>query len=400
MTRRSKSFATLALALAAGCAPAAVPAPSGPRGADGDAAAPTAPAPSAAVREAEVRNLILLIADGAGAGHWSAAHLASDAPLAVSRMPVGGLVDTRSASARTTDSAAGATVYATGVRVTNRTIGVAPTCPRPAGRDTVTTRPPGCEPLENWFEIARAAGKATGIVTTTEVTDATPAAFTAHSPSRYWSDQIAEQQVAAGLDVILGGGRRSFVAETRNDRRDLLGPLCARAACVSSAAELAAYRADDRPLVGLFGEDDLGYRARERAVALPDMASAALARLARDPDGFVVLLESEGTDHVGHRNYPLPDVAADMLEFDRTVAVALEFAARHPGTLVLVLADHETGGLTMPEEADTTAAYSTRGHTPLLVPLFAAGPGAERFGGLQRNDEVGRTLMAIARGWR
>lgn len=271
-----------------------------------------------------------------------------------------------------------------------------PDCPRPPSGRTPTAVPAGCVAEETWFQAAERRGKATGVVTTTAVVDATPAAFVANSPSRYWVDPIAEQFAAAGLEVLLGGGRAHFEAATRDDRRDLLGELCQRSACVSDAAELAAYSPDDRPLVGLFvpGEMDA---AGEREPTIPAMVEAALARLSRDPDGFVALFESEGTDVTGHANRPLAEITAEMLEFDRAVGVALDFARRTPGTLLVVTADHETGGLTLPESGDTLVIeYSTGRHTGALVPLFAYGPGSERFAGLLQNYEVGRRLEELA----
>ena len=237
------------------------------------------------------------------------------------------------------------------------------------------------------------------MVTTAAVVDATPAALVAHSPSRYWYDPIAEQFVAFGLDVLLGGGRRYFAGETRNDRRDLLGQMCARSVCLSSAGELAAYRPGDRPLVGLFASADMDDVER-RPVSLPAMVEAALAKLARDPNGFVAVLESEATDNATHNNKPLDRVTADILEFDRAVGVALAFVQRTPGTLFLVLGDHETGGLSLIEAGeDVKLAYTTGGHTASPVPLFASGPQATRFGGFHENHGIGRMLHEIVRSW-
>lgn len=346
-----------------------------------------------------VRNVILMIADGAGTGAWTLAAY-SGRELAVRRMPVGGVVDTRSASHRVTDSAAGATAYATGRRVTNRTVSVGGSCPMPASGDTVeTARPPGCEPLESWFAVARARGKARGIVTTTSVVDATPAAFVAHSPSRYWRQAIARQVAEAELDVVLGGGRAYFEARSRADGEDLLGRLCAGADCVSGAGGLAAYLAADRPLVGLFAPGDMD-NAAERPVTLPAMVEAALARLERDEDGFVALFETESTDNAGHHGWSLERQTAAIVEFDRAVGIVLDFARRTPGTLVVVTGDHETGGLSLVRQGEGFRPQQAgTGHTANVVPLFASGPGAERFGGFVENDGVGRTFLSIVRGW-
>lgn len=359
------------------------------------------PRQNAAAQQEEVRNIILMIADGTGPGVWTAAIYGTDARLAVQGMPVVGLVDTRSASSKVTDSAAGASVYATGERTTNRTISVGLNCPLPSSRDTLAGPwPDGCNRLDTWFALARQKGKAAGVVTTTTVIDATPAAFLAHSPSRYWRLHIAEEVAAANPDVLMGGGRAWFAGATRADGKDLLGAMCANADCISTAAELAAYQPSDRPLIGLFTPGDMDEQ-QPRPVALPDMVEAALARLSRAPNGFVALFESEATDNATHANQPLERVTADILEFDRAVAVALAFAERTPGTLVIVTADHETGGFTLPEQgpSDFELKYTTRGHSALIVPLFASGPQAERFGGFRPNYEIGRTLFDIVRGW-
>ena len=358
----------------------------------------SAPRTQGSTTSADVRNIILLIADGGGVGLWTAASYASD-NLAVKRMPVVGLVDTRSASHKVTDSGAGATVYATGQRVTNRTISVGPAsaCPLPRSSDTTRVWPTGCERLDSWFRIARDRGKATGVVTTTSVVDATPAAMVAHSPSRYWYDEIAEQFSTAGLDVLFGGGRRYFAESTRRDRRDLLSGMCARAVCLSTAAELETYRADERPVVGLFADADMDALG-VRPVALPAMVEAALAKLGRHPAGFVALFESEATDNSTHANMPLERITADILEFDRAVSVALDFAQRTPGTLVIVTGDHDTGGVSLAETGqDFALRYTTTGHTAGLVPLFAFGPGAEAFGGFRSNQEIGEALLRIVR---
>jgi len=374
----------LALATAAGCAPF-VP------GSQGDEEEVTA--------EREVRNIILMIADGTGVGAWTAAKYANDR-LAVTRMPVVGLVDTRSAMHKVTDSAAGASVYASGQRTVNRTISVGPAtaCPFPQAGDPHEW-PAGCEPLRTWFEVARDKGRGTGIVTTTFVVDATPAAFVAHSPSRYWPDEIAEQVAGFGLDVLLGGGARHFAAGTRADGRDLLGEMCRRGRCLGTARDLETYRPDDKPLVGLFAGGDMD-ELEERPVSLPAMVSAALDKLDRHPDGFVAMFETEATDNAAHANAPLERVTADLLEFDRAVAVALEFASRRPGTLLIVTADHETGGFSLIETGnDFELRYADRGHSAAMVPLFAIGPRSERFGGLRENHEIGQTLLEIVRAW-
>jgi alkaline phosphatase len=125
------------------------------------------------------------------------------------------------------------------------------------------------------------------------------------------------------------------------------------------------------------------------------MTAAALAVLDRDPDGFFLMVEGSQVDWREHEQAPLADVTAEVLDMDRAVAVVLEYCARRPETLVVVTADHETGGLAVVEDSTGAfaARYATGDHTAGMVPLFAGGPGAERFGGLRSNDAVGRLLL-------
>jgi alkaline phosphatase len=380
--RRSKSFAILSLALLSACAPAMA--------GSVRSATPGTDTP---------RNIILMVADGAGVAYWSAARIAQDS-LAVAQMPVVGLVDTRGSEwPRITDSAAGATAYANATRTFNGALGVGPRCQELMKQDSaaVMRDPAACDPKESIFDIARARGKSVGVVTTTHVTDATPAAFLSHVPTRKMETEIAAQQLAKTPDVILGGGAKFFGPE-RADGRNLLADYCARAVCLSSAEQLASYVPDDRPLLGLFASSWLE-AAPNRKPALDEMARVALTKLSRNPRGFMVMIESEGTDDAGHANESLESIAAEALALDRAVGVALDFARRTPGTLVIVVADHETGGLSIvnTREGGLAALYTTKGHTAEMVPLFAFGPGAERFGGIQDNYRVGQKLQELMR---
>ncbi len=353
--------------------------------------------PEESVAEAvgdEVENIIIMIADGAGTAYWTAARLASDR-LAVDSMPVGGLVDTRSTESRVTDSAASATAYATGERSYNGSISVGPECQQMMETDSaaVANDPTSCAPLPNLFEIARAEGLATGLVTTTRITDATPAAFGAHAPLRGMEAAIAEQFIANDIQDLLGGENGQFSAEGREDGQDLLASACREAQCIQTPGELTSYTADDRRLIGLFPTEELRDVAT-RSPTLPQMVAAALKKLDRDPDGFVAMFESEGTDEAGHGNVPIDELTAEILQFDEAVGVALEYAKKNPGTLLIVTADHETGGLAVGLDSDTaTAEYTTTGHTASMVPIFAYGPRAEEFGGTIANFEIGRLLQ-------
>jgi alkaline phosphatase len=364
----------------------------------GATAAPgsTGAASPAALNYEAPRNIILYIGDGVGTAYWTAALFARDS-LAVRQMRVMGLTDTRAADQYVTDSAAGATVYATGERTYNGAIGVGMRCRELFAADStaVMRNPAECDPLEGVFDIAYRRGLATGLVATSSVTHATPASFGAKVPFRRMEPEIASQLAAAPIDVLLGGGRGFFDGALRPDSTDLLTPLCLEAACPSTAAELQAYSADDRRLIGLFANQ--GMRpAESRRPTLPEMTRVALERVSRNRSGFFLMVEGSQPDWRGHDNRPVDEVTAEMLDFDDAIGVGLEFARADPNTLVLVVSDHETGGLSLvAPQGQLEAIYSTGNHTATMTPHFAFGVGEERFSGIMQNDEIGRILVEM-----
>lgn len=326
--------------------------------------------------------VVLVVADGAGVSYWSAARLYSDS-LVVLGLPVVGLMETGNTSRPEPESASSATALATGVRTHYTGVGVGP--------DSL--------PRRSVLEAAQGAGLATGLVTTTELVDATPAAFAAHVPTRSEREEIARQMAGRGVDVLLGDGAHHFSPAGRRDSLDLLADLRERYAFAEEPEDLARLAADPsvERLAGFFPIDSVSDPAVRRPT-LAQMTAAALAVLDRDPDGFFLLVESEHTDHAGHRNVDLQRIAAETIEVDRAVREALAYRERRPGTLVVVLGDHETGGLSIrwdDESAAWVAHWSTTRHTPALVPVFAVGPAAERFAGVHSNDEIGRILLEL-----
>ena len=390
-------------------------------------AASCVPQQAVTPRSMSPHNVIVLIADGAGLTHWTLAMFERD-EMAVEELPVVGLVDTRGHEHTVTGSAPAATALATGVHTFMGAVGVGP--------DSL--------PRETALEAAMARGKAAGLVTTTWVVDATPAAFGAHHVSRGAFTQIMQQMAAQGIEVILGGGQRVFEIAEQRDSVDLRSEVAARYQIIESAAELDSLdpEAVERVL-GLFSPADME-RAPIRSPSLTQMMSKALAILERDPDGFFLMVENEGSDTEAHRNMEREVLVSEMLDFDDAVRMALEFREDHPETLVIVTSDHETGGMSLPRDggllnrlveakldsivmarggtepvrADSVALrthlasiegelrtlsrapvlrYETGDHTAAMVPLFAVGPGAERFGGIKENREVGRLLLEAVR---
>ena len=342
-----KKLLIVVILLLAGVAPRAPAAPSA-------AARPAASAADAPADPDRPRNVILMIPDGCGWASFTLARLVAGHPLALDSILVGAC-ETQSADALITDSGAGATAMASGVRTHNGELGL----------------DPDQRPVATVLEAARARGLSTGLVATSRITHATPAAFAAHVPERDSEDEIAVEELAHHVDVLLGGGRSKFAPRggggLRADGRDLIAE--ARRAgyvVVESGAELDAVT--HAPVLGLFTPDHMNYdvdRDPNAEPALADMTARALALLARNPRGFFVMIEGSRVDHAAHQKDPATHVG-ELLAYDRAVAAALAFARRDRHTLVISVADHETGGLTV-------GAWSERDSTTRLDPAALRG---------------------------
>lgn len=328
-------------------------------------------------------NVILMIGDGMGIGQVTAAHVKKGG-LNIESMPVAGLCRTFSEDMLATDSAAGATALATGVRTKNGMVSMGPEGDR----------------LKTVFEHAESKGKSTGLAVTCNVTHATPAAFVSHAASRKDSDTIAAQIASAGLEVLFGGGLEDFMSgrsagDSGKEERRLIDILGDRMQVAVRDEEFAAIK-DDSPAAALLAVDHPG-KADERSVTLADMVRKALAVLARNQTGFVLMVEGSQIDWAAHRNDEA-DMIDEVVDFDNAAGVALEFARKNGRTLVVVTADHETGGFSLldgslAQREVSSVDFAVRVHSAEMVPVFAMGPGAEAFGGVMDNYGIGRKLI-------
>ncbi|MEV6910696.1 alkaline phosphatase [Amycolatopsis sp. NPDC051071] len=372
------------------------------------------------------RNIIYLQGDGLGLGQRDLLRLAlkgKHGDLAMDDLPVTGLVRTSSDDPDeiVTDSAAAATALATGHKTRNGAVGV-----------DVHGRP-----LETILERAKRAGKSTGLVTTAQVTGASPAAFAAHVPSRDSQSDIAKQYIENSRpDVLLGGGEDWWYPKGNpglwpdkpgEESRSPYGNLVERAqrtgyTYVRDGDELRDTRANR--ILGLFANEDMvdygpdGVGKYAPRVPLRQMARKALDTLSKNPRGFFLFLEEEGTDGMSHENNAHGVIDAGRA-LDATVAEVLRFVRANPDTLVIIGGDHETGGLnienydsseTGPGHEDQdgpfdvpgsklrfTVDWTTHDHTGADTPVTAEGPGAARLGGTVENTDVYQVMRAAGR---
>ena len=333
------------------------------------------------------RNIIIMIGDGMGVSQVTAGRTAKGS-LSLERFKTMGLLLTHAAGKDyITDSAAGATALSTGAKTYNGAIGVRP--------DTTA--------VENVFERAKKRGKKIGLVVVCSVTHATPACFVAHVPSRTMELEIARQISEGSTDLLLGSGWGWFLPKSqggrRTDERNLIASMQKRGyTYVSQESEFHSLAVkDSMKLVGLFAENHVA-PAQERKPSLKEMTALALKSLSQSKDGFVLMVEGSQIDWAAH-DHKSNQIMIEISDFDDAIGEVVDFAGRDPKTLVIVTADHETGGYSLVngslESKTVEGKFTTGGHTGTMVPLFAMGPGAEQFGGIRQDSDVGVLLLKL-----
>ena len=324
------------------------------------------------------RNVILMIGDGMGTSQVYAGLTANKGNLYLNNFTKVGFSKTYSSDNYITDSAAGGTALSTGVKTYNGAIGV--------NADTAS--------VKTILEMAEEKGLATGLASTSSITHATPASFIAHQPKRSMYEEIAADFLKTDIDVFIGGGYKHFTE--RKDGRNLVNELKQNGYKVLQDINTIS-EVQSGKLAGLTAPEHNG-RVNERGNLLPIATKTAINILKKDKDGFFLMVEGSQIDWAGHQNNTIYAVE-EMLDFDRSVGQALEFAAKNRKTLIVVTADHETGGMGINggnfENGMLKAGYTTGGHTGVMVPVFAFGPGAENFTGIMDNTDVAKKIMKL-----
>ncbi len=317
------------------------------------------------------KNIILLIGDGMGVSQVFAGLTANKGHLFLENCKYIGFSKTQSADDYITDSAAGGTALSSGVKTYNGAIGV----------DV------NKNPVKTILEEASENGFATGLVSTSSITHATPASFIAHQAGRGSYEDIAADFLKTNIDVFIGGGLDHFTK--RADGRNLVDELEKKGYQVETDMKKIK-KVKDGKLAGLTANVHNG-RMSERGDMLPVATETALEILDNNKKGFFLMIEGSQIDWGGHAGSTIY-VVEDMLDFDQVIGQALEFAAKDKKTLVLVTADHETGGMALTggsmKDGMIKAAFPTGDHTSVMVPVFAYGPGAAEFIGIMENTDI------------
>ncbi|MDR1951835.1 MAG: alkaline phosphatase [Bacteroidales bacterium] len=323
------------------------------------------------------KNVILLIGDGMGtAQFYTMIEIKKD--NSIEQFTHVGFQKTSSASASITESGAAATAMATGEKTNNRYISI---------------HPETKQPMKTLVEMSVAKGLSAGVVASCDITHATPAAFLGHSIDRNNFEGLAESMLGTRPTLFIGGGRDRF--EKRKDKRNLSDSLRKQGFRVlytlddvlkTQNPKMAGLLYDEHPESMLDGRGEFLKPASEKAVEL----------LNQNSKGFFLMIESSQIDWICHENN-FEALVPELIDFDNTIHAVLDFAKKDGNTLVIVTGDHETGGLTIPKY-DTSGLwprFTTFDHTPVMVPVFAFGPGAEKFSGIYENTEIQKKIVKL-----
>ncbi|MBS3771368.1 MAG: alkaline phosphatase [Bacteroidales bacterium] len=318
------------------------------------------------------KNIVLMIGDGMGVSQIYAGMTVSKEPLVFEQFQNIGFQKTYSKSDYTTDSGASGTALATGEKTDNGHISVTP-----SGEDLTTI-----------LELAEQNGLATGLASTSSILHATPASFIAHNKDRNNYEDLAADFLETDIDVFIGGGRESFA--DREDGKDLIQALKHKDYQVLFDID-EIKEVEQGKLAGFTAEGHNPRYSEGRGDMLPIATQTALNILDNNTEGFFLMVEGSQIDWGGHDNNT-DYIVEELLDFNRACEVAMDFARENPNTLVIVTTDHETGGMGLNGGSLTDhtvdAGYTTGGHTGVMVPVFAFGPGAEEFQGIYDNTEI------------
>ncbi|GMU85866.1 MAG: alkaline phosphatase [Ignavibacteriales bacterium] len=336
------------------------------------------------------KNIIIIIGDGMGLNQVSSEIIFNREDTPFKKFTDVGMSVTCAADALITDSAAGGTAISTGHKSYNGAIAV----------DTLK------QPLQTIFEYAvTKKKKVAGLVSTAPITDATPAVFFAHAESRKMHTEIAQQLVNAPVHVVIGGGRKYFLPQdqggVRTDGVNLLQSITDNGYVYSSEYISEGYKPHSK--LWMLLDTNAITKAGTRSFSLGDLAMTAIGQLKNHKDGFLLMVESTHIDYAGHANDAV-NLKSEMEEFADLLHRMLAFIEKDGNTLLVVTADHETGGMSLVHPKDKSQpieyAYTTKGHSAGIVGVWAKGPGSELFRGVYENNEIGLKLFSIAKSWK
>ena len=318
----------------------------------------------------KAKNVILVVGDGTGLNQITASRLAIGGPdhkLSIDQLPHQGISLTHSFDDIYTDSAAAATAWATGFKTKNKYLSINAEKKK----------------LKTILEMLDSKGYLSGIVATSSVTHATPAAFYSHIDSRYKEIEIANQLVNSSVNISLGGGQEFFDLDELKKTHHLL----------TNKESLKKNFITSKRIIGLFDKDGI-VRSPDKP-SQREMTDFALEQLKNNKcSGFFLMTEGSQIDWAAHDNN-IVKMIEEFKDFDETIMDLINFVTEDQETLLIITADHETGGLKILNQKNGFALiqWGTGSHTSEPVGVYAYGPGAELFNGMMDNTDIHHKIL-------
>lgn len=327
----------------------------------------------------KVKNVILMIGDGMSLMHVYTAWAANRGKLWLENAQATGLSKTWAVKKLVTDSGSGGTSLATGVKTVYHAVGV----------------DPEDKPLTSLVDVAKELGKDAGMAVTCRLWDATPCDFCCHNIDRDKEEELVGDYPTSGVDFVFGGGAQKFT--NRKDGRDIFKELQKKGYHISRTLDdFFAYDKNSRIFAVPYDKDTP--LPDERGDLLARASMKGISLMNQNKNGFFMMIEGSQLDDYGHFNQ-LDLLMKETLDFDQTVGEVMKWAAKDGETLVVVTADHETGGLTLvngnKDEGRVECCFSTKDHSGAMVPVYAFGPGAENFTGIFENTDVFKKIKKL-----
>ena len=327
----------------------------------------------------KVKNVILMIGDGMSLMHVYTAWAANRGKLWLENAQATGLSKTWAVKKLVTDSGSGGTSLATGVKTVYHAVGV-----DPEGK-----------PLTSLVDVAKKLGKDAGMAVTCRLWDATPCDFCCHNIDRDKEEELVGDYPTSGVDFVFGGGAQKFT--NRKDGRDIFKELQKKGYHVSRTLDdFFAYDKNSRIFAVPYDKDTP--LPDERGDLLARASMKGISLMNQNKNGLFMMIEGSQLDDYGHFNQ-LDMLMKETLDFDKTIGEVMKWAAKDGETLVVVTADHETGGLTLvngnKDEGRVECCFSTKDHSGAMVPVYAFGPGAENFTGIFENTDVFKKIKKL-----
>ena len=332
-------------------------------------------------RSKRAKNVILMVGDGMGVAQIYAGLTGNHGKLNLEQCTNVGFHKNTASDKYVTDSAAGATALSCGQKTYNGAIGV----------------DANGKALPTILEIAEQHGLATGLVATCSITHATPASFISHQAKRSLNENIALDFLKTDVNVFIGGGRKFFAQRT--DGKNLVDSLKRNGYQIANSIT-EAQQVTSGKLAAFLADEDQKKFSEGRGDELVKSTEVALQLLKSNKKGMFLMIEGSQIDWGGHSN-DTQYIIDEMIDFDNAIGKVLDFARKDGNTLVIITADHETGGFTINggdlQTGKVDGKFTTGSHTGVMIPVFAFGPGAEKFSGIYQNNEIFHKMMSAFR---